>query len=233
MEKANRRFLIFIIVFSIILAATGIVFLPFMRELENPEYRERISAFVRDLGFKGVLLFFFIQVAQNLIALIPGGPVQVIAGAAFGTWGGLFILQAGVIVSASIIFILVRKFNNTVVLRFFGADALETWSFLKNEKATAQLIFVLFIITGVPKDALTYIVAMTKFPFALFLPISLVARFPGMILSTLMGSAAMQGNWLMTILIFSITGTAGILGIHFRDRIIKKFAKLEQNDKIS
>lgn len=226
MEKAKRRSLIFLIFFFSVLGIMTLLLLPFMRELETPEFREMFSAWITELGFRGILIFYFIQVTQNMIAIIPGGPIQVIAGAAFGTWRGLFILQAGVITSAVIIFALVKKFGNPVITRLLGANVADTWAFLKNEKKTEQVTFILFLITGVPKDALTYIAATTRFSLLQFLPISLIARFPGMLLSTLMGDAAMQGNWVFFTLLFGITAIAGLLGIQFKDRIIERFTAL-------
>ena len=222
MEKANRRFIIFLVFFFTLLGIMSLLFLPFMRELESPEFRDSFSSWIAELGFRGRLLFFCIQVLQNLIAFIPGGPIQVIAGAAFGVWGGLFILQAGVFVSAVIIFTMVRKFGSPLVKRFLGKDVMETWAFLKNEKKRSMLTFILFLITGVPKDALTYIAALAKFPLFQFIPISIVARFPGMLLSTMMGAAVMQGNWGKTFLLFAITAAVGILGIQIKSRIIRQ-----------
>ena len=148
--------------------------------------------------------------------------MQVIAGAAFGVWKGLFILQAGCITAAIIIFAMVKKFGNPLMIRFLGENVVDAWTFLKDEKKAAQLTFILFLITGTPKDALTYIAAMTRFSLVQFLPISIIARFPGMLLSTIMGDAVMQGNWVLFAVVFCITGVAGILGIQFKDRIIRR-----------
>ena len=222
MEKANRRFIIFIVIFFTLMGITSLLLWPFMRELQTPEFREMFSSWVASLGFRGVLIFYCLQVLQNLVAVIPGGPMQVIAGAAFGVWRGLFILQAGCITAAIIIFAMIKKFGNPLMVRFLGENVVDAWTFLKDEKKSAQLTFILFLITGTPKDALTYIAAMTRFSLIQFLPISIIARFPGMLLSTLMGDAVMQGNWVLFVVIFGVTGVAGILGIQFKDRILRR-----------
>ena len=197
--------------------------MPLMRNLENPEYREWLSSWIASLGFSGLIVFFCFYSLQTVLAVIPSGLIQVIAGAAFGAWGGLFILQAGTVTSAIIIFTIVRKFGNKLIIRFLGEDLINKWEFLENEKNVTLACFILFFIPGLPKDALTYIFAMTKFPIIQFLPISLIARFPAMLSSTLMGDAAIQGNWFLFLLIFAFTAIVGILGIQFRDRIINRF----------
>ena len=222
-KKTKWRLIVFIIIFLVLLIALSLLLLPFMRNLQTPEYREMFSSWITELGFKGVILFFLLQILQIVIAVIPGGPIQIIAGAAFGAWKGLLILQAGNIAAAVIIFALVRKFGHPLIARLFGNDIINSWSFLQNEKRTAQAIFILFLITGTPKDALTYLAALTRISLVQFLVITMIARFPGIILSTLMGDSAMRGNWTLFVLVFGITGLAGILGIQFKDRIIGRF----------
>ena len=211
--------------FMLFTGLLGLLFWPLFKNLGDLEYREAFSAWVSGLGFRGVLILFGLQVIQIVAAVIPGGPIQVIAGAAFNAWGALLILQAGSAVASIIIFTLVRKFGNRIIIRFLGEDIMDNWAFLKDEKKTALICFILFLTPGLPKDTLTYIVAMTKFPLIQFLPISLIARFPAMFSSTLMGDAAMQGNWILFIVIFAVTAIAGILGIQFKDRIVKKLSK--------
>jgi len=222
MEKVKRRFLIFLIFFLLLTGILGLVFWPFIKNLQNAEYREWFSQWITELGFKGVLILYGLQVLQIVVAVIPGGPMQLIAGAAYGAWGGLLILEAGCVTATVIIFIMVRKFGNPFIIRFFGRDVINTWGFLKDEKRTAQVAFILFLIPGTPKDTLTYFAPLTKLSLLQFTLISAVARFPAMFSSVLMGDAVMQGNWVLFLLVFGITAAAGILGIQFKDQIIKR-----------
>ena len=217
------RFIIFLILFLLLTGALGLIFWPLIKNLQNPEYREMFSAWVAGLGFKGVLILFGFQVLQIVVAVIPGGPVELIAGAAYGAWGGLLILELGCAVATVLIFSLVRKFGLPLVRRFFGDDAINTWGFLKDEKKTAMVTFILFLIPGVPKDTLTYLAPLSRLSLVQFTLISVIARFPAMFMSVVMGDAAIQGKWGMFFLLFGITALVGILGIQFRDRIIRKF----------
>ena len=122
-------------------------------------------------------------------------------------------------------FFLVRKFAGHLITRLLGDDVMNTWAFLKNERNTAIVIFILFFIPGLPKDTMTYLVALTKFPLAQFLPVVIVARFPAMFSGAMMGDAAMQGNWFLFLLLFGFTALAGILGILFRGRIVMKLSQ--------
>ena len=195
-----------------------------IKDLQNQEYRQLFSEKVASLGFKGVLAFFCFHVIKMIIVVIPGGPLQVIAGAAFGTWGGLLILLLGCAAGTIIIYSIVHKFGQKLIVRFFGIEVIDTWDFLKDEKKTALAAFILFLIPGFPKDTLTYLVPLTKIPLLQFTAISLLARFPAILSSTIMGDAVIQGNWILFAVIFAATAIVGIAGIQFKDRIIKLFS---------
>ena len=224
MEKTKRKFFIFLLLFLLFTGVLGLAFWPLIGSLQDAEYREWFSGWVAGLGYRGVLILLGLQALQIIAAVIPGGPVQVIAGAAYGTWGGLLVLELGCAAATVIIFYLTRKFGSPFLIRFFGADIMNTWGFLKDEKKTALVTFILFLIPGTPKDALTYLAPLTRLSLVQFTLISVFARFPAMLSSTAMGDAAMRGNWFFFIFVFGATAAAGILGIQFRDRVIRRFS---------
>jgi len=224
MFMLTRRFVIFLTLFLLFTGILGLAFWPLIRDLQNPEYREMFSAWVADLGFKGVLVLFGIQVLQIVVAVIPGGPVQLIAGAAYGAWGGLLILEAGCAAATMLVFSLVRKFGLPFVRRFFGDDAINTWGFLSREKKTAMVTFILFLIPGTPKDTLTYLAPLSRLSMVQFTIISVFARFPAMFSSTVMGDSVMQGKWVVSLVVFGLTALTGFLGIHFKERVIRHFS---------
>lgn len=57
------------------------------------------------------------------------------------------------------------------------------------------LLFLLFLIPGVPKDILCYLSGLSAIPFLLFLIISLIARLPGLALSVVFGSKLAGREW--------------------------------------
>ena len=220
----RRRFIIFIVLFLIFTGILGLLFWPLIKNLQNTEYREKFAAWVKGLGYKGVFILFGLQILQVVVAVIPGGPMELIAGAAYGAWTGLLILIAGCAAATVIVFFLVRKFGRPLIIRFFGADVLNTWGFLKDEKKTALVTFILFLIPGTPKDTLTYLAPLTRLSLIQFTLISLLARLPAMLSAAVMGDSFMQGNWLVFLLVFGLTAAIGILGIQLKDRIVNRFA---------
>lgn len=57
--------------------------------LTQQDARDAFIAFVHDSGFLGLLAFLGLQVLQVVVAVLPGEPVELMAGLLYGTWGGL------------------------------------------------------------------------------------------------------------------------------------------------
>jgi uncharacterized membrane protein YdjX (TVP38/TMEM64 family) len=224
-QKFKCRVIVFIVLFLLFTALLTLIFWPFIKNLQDAEYREAFSTWVTELGFYGVLILFGLQIVQIIAAVIPGGPVALIAGAAYGVWGGLLILQVGNAAATAIIFFIVKKFGSPLIIRFFGRDVINSFSFLKNEEKTLQAAFILFLIPGLPKDTLTYFVCLTKLSLVQIILISTLPRIPGMLSTTLMGDSVMRGNWVLFILLFVITAVAGILGIHLKYVVMERMRK--------
>ena len=57
--------------------------------LTRKDARDAFIAYVHDGGFIGVLAFLGLQILQVVVAVLPGEPVELMAGLLYGTWGGL------------------------------------------------------------------------------------------------------------------------------------------------
>jgi uncharacterized membrane protein YdjX (TVP38/TMEM64 family) len=222
MKKGKVRLIILITLFVIATIVLTIIFWPFIKDLRNNEYREAFSLWIKSLGFKGVLILLGVQVLQIVAAVIPGGPVQIIAGAAYGALGGLAIMVAGCVFASSFIFFLIRKFGLPLLRRFFGENDINTWVFLKDTQKVARVVFILFLIPGTPKDLLTWLCPLTNLSLPMFLVVSIFARIPGILSSTIMGDSMIQGNWILSLSIVLVIAITGLFGLWFKDRIANK-----------
>lgn len=223
-----KKKLFLIIIISLFIIATiilTILFWPLIRDLKDPEYRERFSLWVKSLGIKGWFILFGIQVLQIVVAIIPGGPVELIAGAAYGALGGLGICIAGSVFASSLIFFTVKKFGLPLVRRFFGEDHIRTWSFFRDSDKTLRLVFILFLIPGTPKDLLSWLGPLSNLSMPQFIIISNFARIPAILSTAIMGDSMIRGNWVLFLLIFLLTALTGFLGIRFRKKIMKTLAR--------
>jgi uncharacterized membrane protein YdjX (TVP38/TMEM64 family) len=225
-KKPGKPLVILIAVFCASAVTLTIVFWPFIEQLRDSEYREQFGAWIKELGVKGVLILLCLQILQIIVAVIPGGPVALIAGAAYGALGGLAICAAGCVIAGLLVLLLVNAFGRPLVLRLFGEKNINGWKFLKDPKRTARVVFTVFLIPGMPKDLLTWLAPLSGLPMPSFLGVSTFARLPAILSTTIMGDSAIKGNWILTAAVFVLTAALGFAALYFRDKL--KYGKNEE-----
>lgn len=202
------------IVFSLL--AARYIGVPMVRFVSDPQgFRDWVSAH----GFGGKLIFIGMVVLQVIIALIPGEPLEIGAGYAFGALEGTLLCLIGITIGSVLVFLLVRRFGVQLVEVFFPVEKIRSLRFLREEKKRNRLIFLMFFIPGTPKDLLSYFVGLTEMKLSLWIAISLFARIPSVITSTLGGDALGSRQYLQAILVFAIAALLSAGGLYVYHRL--------------
>lgn len=225
-EKEQQRTLhrkrwlaaISIVVVAVLAVLITIFVGKWLGSFSDTEFRD----YIRSFGPAGWLVLLGIQFLQVFIALIPGELVETAAGYAFGPLWGTVICYAGVGMASAIVFLLTRKFGIKLVEIFVSRDKINELRFLNTERKRNLLIFLLFFIPGTPKDLLTYFVGLTDIRLGSFLLISLLARFPSVISSTVGGHLLGEGNYSGAIWLYAITGAVSIGGLLLYNAYLKR-----------
>ena len=186
---------------------------------------EKFRAWVESRGNWGRLILIGMMVFQVLIALVPGEPLEIGAGYAFGAVEGTILCVIGVTVGSLLVFGLVRRFGMRLVEVFFDTGKIKKLKFLQNEKRLDLITFLVFFLPGTPKDLLTYFVGVTDIKLSKFILIVSVARLPSIITSTVGGSALGIGKYELAVIVFGVTIAASLLGLFIYNRICKHRAK--------
>lgn len=197
------------------------IFSPYMRSSEE------FQAFLEAYGWRGRLILFGLQCVQVILAIIPGEVIELGAGYAYGAIEGSLICMAGVAISSALIFSLTRKFGTPLVELFISREKIHELRFINSEKKLKRLIFLLFFIPGTPKDVLTYFVGLTNIELSQFLIISLVARIPSLLSSTLCGGLLGEKNYVSALIVYAITAAISILGYLLYNKIVSRRHKKE------
>ncbi|MDR2617369.1 MAG: VTT domain-containing protein [Treponema sp.] len=229
--KKPGPFVILVLVFAAAAIALTVVFWPFIRDLGDPVYREQFSAWVTGLGIKGVAVLLGLQIVQIILAVIPGGPVELIAGAAYGALGGTAICVLGCIIASSAVFLTVKKFGLPLIRRFFGEENIRSWKFLGDSDRAARAVFIVFLIPGTPKDMLTWFAPLSGLQLHTFTAVSVFARIPAILTTAVMGDSMIQGNWVMFLSFFLATALAGMAGLKFRRKILSAISTKRLKDE--
>ncbi len=159
-------------------------------------------------GIWGLLTLFGLQFAQIFLIILPGEPIEMLAGMCYGGLGGLIFVTASAFIISSVIFFMVRKLGKKFVYDFCDEEKvkkIENSKIFKNPKKIEWIMIILFLIPGTPKDLLVYIAALLPIKPLRFILISTFARFPSVISSTFAGDNLLEGNWQNSIIIYVVT----------------------------
>lgn len=182
---------------------------------------DQLREFLNTYGWKGRFILLGLQCLQVVVAFIPGEIIELGAGYAYGAFQGLLICLVGVALSSSIIFLLVKKIGTPMVEMFISREKMKQLAFLNDEHKLKRLTFWLFFIPGTPKDVLTYFVGLTDMSLLQFLFITLIARIPSVVSSTVCGQMLGDKDYVTAAIVFAATGIISIIGYYLYNRFVE------------
>ena len=206
----------------VVVAALAILATVFIGNWLSSFSDEGFRAYIQSFGAAGWLVLLVLQFLQVFIALIPGEILETGAGYAFGPLWGTLICYGGVALASTVVFLLTRRFGVKLVEVFVSREKINDLGFLRSEKKRNMLIFVLFLIPGTPKDLLTYFVGLTDIKLGTFLFLSLIARLPSVLSSTVGGHLLGEGNYAGALWLYAITAAVSLAGLLIYNAVLKR-----------
>ena len=213
LTEAHKKkiYLFAIIVALIFIAAVGyLVGKPMVEFVREPE---RFRAWVDSSGFVSRVIFVGMVVFQLIIALIPGEPLEMGAGYAFGAVEGTILCIIGCVIGSALVFLFVRRFGVKLVEVFFPREKIRSLRFLQDSRRLNLLTFIVFFIPGTPKDLLSYFIGLTDMKLGTWLFITAVARIPSIVTSTVTGDALGLKDYQFALIAFGVTLALSLVGI--------------------
>jgi uncharacterized membrane protein YdjX (TVP38/TMEM64 family) len=175
---------------------------PMIRFARQPD---RFRAWVEARGVWGMIAFVGMVFLQVLVAIIPGEPLELCAGYAFGALRGTLLCMLGAFLGSVAVFAFVRRFGQPLVEVFFPREKLERIGFLKDSPRRNALFWLIFTVPGTPKDLLCYFAGLTDLRWGTWLLISTVGRIPSILTSTIGGDAIGVQNYQFALIAFAVT----------------------------
>lgn len=173
---------------------------------------DAVRAFVAEHAVLSRLAMLGINIAQILVAVLPGEPVELASGYAFGFWEGTALCLVASAIASSAIFWAVRRWGWSVVGIFFDRSYLERFGWLTNTRRLELIMLVVFLIPGTPKDFLTYFAGLTEARFRAVFAITTLGRIPSIVTSTIAASAFGSGNYGVAIIAVVAAGLLILVG---------------------
>lgn len=202
---------------AVLTAAITLLVYRWLRSFSQEDFRD----YLRSFGPWGWLVLLGLQFFQVFVALIPGELLETAAGFAYGPVGGTVLCYVGVAAASAVVFGLVKRFGVKLVEVFISREKIMELRFINTERKRNRLIFLLFFIPGTPKDLLTYFVALTDIPLGKFLILTLIARIPSVLTSTVGGHLLGAEKYWAAVILYGITGCLSLAGIAIYNQILK------------
>ncbi|MGL5352477.1 MAG: TVP38/TMEM64 family protein, partial [Clostridium sp.] len=212
--KKQQNKIIGIIIVIILLLLFRKYLVEYAHYFKNPE---ELKNLILSFGKYSFLAYIGIQIAQIIVFFIPGELVQIAGGYIFGSLGGYGLSIVGVLIGSAISFMIARVLGKKFVQKIVFSE--DKWLFKKideikkHPEKLKKLIFILYLIPGIPKDILGYICGVTDISLKDFIIISTIARSPALFISCFFGNNISRDNFAMLAVIGVICGAIFIISI--------------------
>ncbi|MDF2653548.1 MAG: DedA family protein [Bacillota bacterium] len=209
-----------VILLSIIIAVPVYVYFTYPELIDRFKNLEEINKVLKQYKTASIFIYIGLQVFQIIISVLPGQALQFAAGYAYKFLLGLLFSVIGVALGTVITFYLARLLGKDALHLIFGEEKFSRFVHTLNKKRSFVILFVIFLIPGIPKDIFTYAAGVSEIRIIPFLMLSLGGRLPAMMGSVMMGSMFYNGSYIGLIALAVaavILFTAGILQ---RDRLM-------------
>ena len=177
------------------------------------------SKWVKTRGATPWLIFVLVQIVQVIIFMIPGEIIQIAGGYLFGIFFGCLLSFVGIMIGSLFNFFIARISGALFIERLIGKSRFARFRAVLSSKRQTYLFFALFLVPGIPKDIICYIAGLSRISFLKFILFSGLGRLPGIIGTVVVGSALLDRNLTLVIIVASLSVIVFVLGIIFRKKL--------------
>lgn len=180
---------------------------------------DEVKSFFAQYKTASILVYIGLQVLQIIISLIPGQALQFAAGLVYGFWPGFLISLVGAVIGTVVTYYLAKLLGQEALHVLFGKRNIEDNLKKLNSKKGYILVFLIYLIPGVPKDLCSYAAGLSNMKLSAFIILSTAGRTPGMMGSLLIGRQIGEGDYTSVIVIGVIAVILFILGVIYHSKL--------------
>ena len=163
----------------------------------------RFRAWVDETGWISRIVFVLANMAQVVFAFLPGEPLELGAGYAFGFWRGALLYLGASVLGCFAIIGIVHVAGDRVLRVLLSDKQRDRFQNLKRSQKFDLAILIAFFIPGLPKDILAYGAALAGMRPAHLVTVTTLGRLPSVLAATLASSFAAGGDWRAAALVFA------------------------------
>ncbi|MBQ9060177.1 MAG: TVP38/TMEM64 family protein [Firmicutes bacterium] len=189
--------------------------------LEDFSSIDDVYAFFIQYKSQSILIYLGLQVLQIVICIIPGQALQLAAGYLFHFWLGLLLSVIGAGLGTIATYYLAKVLGHDAMHMIFGEERIRTYLKKLNSKRGVIIVFLIYLIPGIPKDLCTYAAGLSEMKLKPFLLLSMTGRLPGMMGSLLIGHQIQMGGYKAAAIIGGVAVVLFVLGLIFHKPLME------------
>ena len=178
---------------------------------------QRMARWVADQGAAAPAVFIGLQIAQVVLAPVPGEATGFVGGILFGTGAGFVYSTIGLTLGSWINLVLGRVLGRAFVRRVVAEHHLARFDALMRGQGLWAAL-ALFVLPGFPKDYLCFFLGLSRLPLRVLLPVAAVGRLTGTFLLSLQGASLAGGNFATFGVVTLVCGLGLYLAYRYREK---------------
>jgi uncharacterized membrane protein YdjX (TVP38/TMEM64 family) len=213
---AVAKFLLLIVI------AVGVPLLLWFRHpefVDNFRSFDSVNALIEERTAAMLLFFLALQIFQVIVSVIPAQAVQIAAGYAYNFWIAYLVCVAGLVAGTVLTYFIAKLLGRDAMHLLFGEERIAGFVDKLNSKKAYILLFIIFLVPGIPKDIFAYAAGLSEMKALAFFLISLVARTPALMASILFGGMIRSGSRMGMIILGAAIVLLFLLGLKFHDKL--------------
>lgn len=190
-------------------------------ELLTIENMQNLKKWIAEFGAAGPIIYIFIYIIAALFFL-PGTPIALLAGIAFGPIFGTFLAVTGATLGATSAFL---------VARYAGRSMVEGWS-SKNEafkkidagveKQGWRMVMLTRLVPIFPFNVQNFAYGLTTVKVSTFMLVSFICMLPGAAAFCFMAGAIVEGESPIQIMMYLAVGAILLVGMSLLPGYLQK-----------
>jgi uncharacterized membrane protein YdjX (TVP38/TMEM64 family) len=146
------------------------------------------------LGPWGPLATIGLNIAQVLLAPIPGQFVGVMNGYLYGIAAGTLYSMIGLVIGTGTAMVLGRRFGRPLVERLVDPAQLTRWDEITAHQGP-WFFFLIFLFPFLPDDLTSFVIGLSPLSIPRMLILTMLGRLPGVLVSCWVGARATAVPW--------------------------------------
>jgi len=156
--------------------------------------QERVREWVAGFGAWAPLVTVALNVAQVLLAPVPGQFVGIANGYLYGIGLGTLYSMAGLLLGTTLAMILGRWFGRPLVEHLVKPETLARWDRIAGHQGPL-FFFLVFLFPFVPDDISCFLIGLSSLSIPRMVVLAMLGRLPGVFVSCWVGAYATDLPW--------------------------------------